>query len=50
MLDNLIDVWDEAGNHTDIEYDELGRKTRMVDPDMGEWAYAYDGAGQPTGP
>jgi RHS repeat-associated protein len=30
---------------TSIDYDLLGRKTRMVDPDMGEWLYRWDLAG-----
>jgi YD repeat-containing protein len=40
--DNLTDVWDAADNHTQMEYDSLGRKTWMHDPDMGEWYYGYD--------
>ena len=28
-----------------MEYDVLGRKTAMDDPDMGEWFYYYDDAG-----
>ena len=32
-------------NTTVITYDALGRKTAMVDPDMGQWTYAYDTAG-----
>ncbi|WP_299945311.1 RHS repeat-associated core domain-containing protein [uncultured Microbulbifer sp.] len=31
---------------TRIEYDILGRKTRMVDPDKGTWTYGYDGFGE----
>lgn len=27
---------------TQMDYDTLGRKTYMNDPDTGEWAYAYD--------
>jgi RHS repeat-associated protein len=27
---------------TTINYDVAGRKTSMVDPDMGAWSYAYD--------
>jgi RHS repeat-associated protein len=33
---------------TTIEYDMLGRKTQMQDPDMGTWDYAYDAAGNLT--
>lgn len=32
-------------NTTVITYDALGRKTVMVDPDMGKWTYQYDTAG-----
>ncbi|MBV7326890.1 hypothetical protein KFU94_01250 [Chloroflexi bacterium TSY] len=28
-----------------MEYDSLGRKIAMSDPDMGDWQYAYDVAG-----
>ena len=28
-----------------MEYDMLGRKTTMADPDMGAWTYAYDAVG-----
>ncbi|WP_444901929.1 RHS repeat-associated core domain-containing protein [Microbulbifer sp. SSSA007] len=31
---------------TNIEYDNLGRKTRMVDPDKGTWTYGYTGFGE----
>jgi RHS repeat-associated protein len=47
-LDQLTDVWDHAGNHTEIVYDQAGRKTRMTDPDMGTWHYGYDQAGNLT--
>ena len=43
--DRLVDAWDPVDNHTDIEYDLAGRKTRMTDPDMGEWQYRWDAAG-----
>jgi YD repeat-containing protein len=33
---------------TVIDYDSLGRKVRLVDPDQGEWTYAYDGRGELT--
>jgi RHS repeat-associated protein len=44
-LDNLRQVIDEAGNVTSMEYDTLGRKISMDDPDMGSWSYGYDPAG-----
>ncbi|MCL7452693.1 MAG: Ig-like domain-containing protein, partial [Anaerolineae bacterium] len=42
MKDNLTNVTDAAGNVTTMQYDMLGRKTSMDDPDMGEWHYYYD--------
>ncbi len=30
---------------TTIQYDLLGRKTQMSDPDMGTWSYTYDAVG-----
>ena len=48
-LDNLTDVWDAAGNHSQMWYDMLGRKTAMDDPDMGDWSYTYDAVGNLTG-
>jgi RHS repeat-associated protein len=44
-LDLLTSVSDAKGNVTSIGYDTLGRKTSMLDPDMGAWSYAY----HPTG-
>ena len=29
-------------------YDSLGRKTSIIDPDMGTWSYVYDDAGRMT--
>ncbi len=45
MADQLSDVWDAANQHTSIGYDKLGRKTSLSDPNMGNWSYAYDAAG-----
>jgi RHS repeat-associated protein len=52
VRDLLTDVYDEAGNRTRMEYDQLGRKERMHDPDMSGstneadpaywWTYEYD--------
>ena len=42
----LVETTDDADNETTITYDGLGRKTGMVDPDMGEWEYEYDLWGQ----
>ncbi|MDY7078847.1 MAG: LamG-like jellyroll fold domain-containing protein [Chloroflexota bacterium] len=48
VLDNLTDVWDAASNHTGMGYNALSRKTSMDDPDMGDWYYDYDDAGNLT--
>ncbi len=47
---NLTDVWDAAtpSNNTHINYDALGRKKNMTDPDMGYWQYGYDQNGNLT--
>lgn len=39
---NLVKTTDSKGNITQIFYDSLGRKIKMVDPDMGAWTYEYD--------
>ena len=39
---NLIKTTDSQGDLTQIFYDSLGRKLKMVDPDMGAWSYEYD--------
>ncbi len=31
---------------TVLEYDDLGRKTRMIDPDKGTWVYQYNAFGE----
>ncbi|MCB8944224.1 MAG: hypothetical protein H6658_10760 [Ardenticatenaceae bacterium] len=33
---------------TSMEYDAFGRKLSMDDPDMGDWTYSYDAAGNLT--
>lgn len=52
VLDNLTSVkrnaWASASNAhvlTTMEYDGLGRKKAMNDPDMGRWEYGYDYVG-----
>ena len=49
VLDNLLEVTDDAGNVSTMSYDLLGRKTAMHDPDMGDWDYAYDALGNLVG-
>jgi len=44
---NLTKTTDSDGNDTSvITYDVLGRKTKMVDLDSGEWIYDYNALGQ----
>lgn len=38
-------VTDAKGNVTEMQYDSLGRKIFMHDPDLGNWSYEYDGNG-----
>ena len=45
---NLVQVQDSKWNMITIEYNFLGRKTNMNDPDMGEWWYDYDVFGNLT--
>ncbi|CAG1009368.1 Protein RhsD [Anaerolineales bacterium] len=46
--DRLVLVTDAKGTQSEIEYDWLGRKTAMQDPDMGEWSYTYNALGNLT--
>ncbi|MDO8662670.1 MAG: RHS repeat-associated core domain-containing protein [Candidatus Omnitrophota bacterium] len=39
---NLTKTTDNKGNTTQIFYDSIGRKLKMIDPDMGTWSYEYD--------
>ena len=36
-----LDTVTRDGEVTDVDYDLLGRKTSLDDPDMGEWSYTY---------
>lgn len=38
---NLNFVKDPAGNVITLEHDVVGRKTAIIDPDMGRWTYTY---------
>jgi RHS repeat-associated protein len=42
---NLI-ITSAGGVSTTLSYDLRGRKTGMVDPDMGSWSYAYNALGE----
>ena len=46
-LTRILNSQDQAGSSDDIviNYDLLGRKTSMTDPDIGVWAYTYDANG-----
>ncbi|WP_319024574.1 toxin TcdB middle/N-terminal domain-containing protein, partial [Microbulbifer taiwanensis] len=44
-----VKVLDSSGvqtSLTSIEYDQLGRKEKLVDPDKGSWTYGYTGFGE----
>ncbi|MCX2782105.1 hypothetical protein OQJ46_03760 [Microbulbifer thermotolerans] len=44
-----VKVLDSTGQQTSItsiEYDILGRKTKLNDPDKGAWTYGYNGFGE----
>lgn len=45
-LGNLVQTTDALGNVTKLEYDLKGRKTKMIDPDMGTWTYVYNAIGE----
>jgi YD repeat-containing protein len=44
-LGQLTQIEDAHRNLTAISYDSLGRKTQMIDPDLGTWRYGYDRVG-----
>lgn len=44
LLDNLTGYTDSQGNQKIMEYDALGRRTFMNDPDRGHMRYEYDAA------
>ena len=45
-VSELAQIIDHKGNVITFGYDMLGRKTAMVDPDMGNWSYAYNAFGE----
>lgn len=47
-LGELKQITDHLQNITTIDYDSLGRKKAMKDPDLGSWSYGYDKAGNLT--
>jgi len=48
IQNNLTKLTDSKGNITQIFYDSIGRKLKMLDPDMGTWLYEYDILGNLT--
>jgi len=44
-LNDLVEIIDNANNHTNFTYDTIGRRVAINDPDMGVWNYEYDLAG-----
>jgi RHS repeat-associated protein len=44
-LDRLVQTVDAAGNVSITEWDSLGRKISVSDPDMGYWKYDFDEVG-----
>ena len=44
-ISEITRVADAKGNHTDIGYDTLGRRTSIDNPDMGLTQYVYDASG-----
>jgi RHS repeat-associated protein len=43
---NLKTTTDALGNVITLSYDLRGRKTQMIDPDMGTWTYFYNALGE----
>jgi RHS repeat-associated protein len=41
-LGNMKDVTKSNGERMSLRYDSLGRKTELLDPQMGMWRYEYD--------
>jgi len=42
---DLLTVTDHYGNQIRMDYDTLGRKIQLDDPDLGVWTYSYDANG-----
>jgi len=40
--DELTGIKDTYGNEFNFTYDSLGRKIKLIDPDLGTWTYTYD--------
>ena len=44
-LGHLVEITDALGNVTTIAFNALGKRTRLDDPNIGEYRYQYDDAG-----
>jgi RHS repeat-associated protein len=42
---DLLTVTDHYGNQIRMDYDTLGRRIQLDDPDLGVWTYSYDANG-----
>ncbi|MBI5225216.1 VCBS repeat-containing protein, partial [Candidatus Micrarchaeota archaeon] len=45
LAGSLTNIQDAQGNNFIFQYDSLGRKIAMQDPDLGIWVYSYDATG-----
>jgi RHS repeat-associated protein len=43
--DQLTRITDHHGNQSSVDYDRLGRRIRIADPDIGHRTFAYDAGG-----
>ncbi len=43
----LISEADDNSNTTEYQYDEVGRRTKIIMPDLEEYAFEYNASGQP---
>lgn len=48
VRNQTTDIFDDAGNQTQLFYNQLGQKWQMIDPDMGTWSYYYNAVGELT--
>ena len=46
VFGKLKSMLGSSGESTTIDYNALGQKERMLDPDKGEWLYRYNGFGE----
>lgn len=46
--DGALKTTNTKGIITTVEYDDIGRRTKLIDPDLGTSTYAYNGHGELT--